>query len=254
MRKELYRVLDVEDVVSIHSKIYNLVNIFMIAISVIPLLYREQSPILLRLEIIAVIFFALDYIFRFITADFKLSNKSKATAFLIYPFTPYAIIDLLSILPSLTFVNQSLRLFRLLRLSRSLRVFRTFKLFRYSKSFDLLLRAINKQKEPLMLVGGMIISYIFIAALLVFNLEPETFSTFLDALNWSTSSLTTVTYGDIYPMSTLGQLISMLSNVLGVVIIALPTSIITAGYIEELEEIKINKKHSADRQNEETIK
>ncbi|WP_423188707.1 ion transporter [Alkalibacterium sp. f15] len=241
MRKELYRILDVEDDASIQSKTYNVVNILMIVISVIPLLFKEQTITLLRLEIIAVVFFSLDYIFRFLTADFKFPEKKSLTAFVSYPFAPFAIIDLLSILPSLTFLNQSFRLFRLLRLSRSLRVFRTFKLFRYSKSFELLIQAIKKQKDSLMLVGGLIIIYIFVAALLVFNVEPQTFPTFMDALNWATSSLTTVTYGDVYPTSTLGQLISMLSNVVGVIIIALPTSIITAGYIEELEDKKLEK-------------
>lgn len=241
MREELYRVLDVEDDVSLQSKAYNVINILMIIISIIPLLFREQSLTLIRLEIIAVVFFSVDYTLRFATADFKFSDINSLKAFIIYPFDPFAIIDLLSILPSLTFLNQSFRLFRLLRLSRSLRVFRTFKLFRYSKSFELLFQAIKKQRESLTLVGGLIIIYIFVSALLVFNLEPETFSTFLDALYWSTSSLTTVTYGDIYPISTLGQMISMISNIVGVVIIALPTSIITAGYIEELEERKFNK-------------
>ncbi|OJF93741.1 ion transporter [Alkalibacterium sp. 20] len=241
MRKELYRILDVEDDVSIQSKTYNVVNILMIVISVIPLLFKEQTITLLRLEIIAVVFFSLDYIFRFLTADFKFPEKNSLTAFVSFPFAPFAIIDLLSILPSLTFLNQSFRLFRLLRLSRSLRVFRTFKLFRYSKSFELLVQAIRKQKDSLMLVGGLIVIYIFVAALLVFNVEPQTFPTFLEALNWATSSLTTVTYGDVYPTSTLGQLISMLSNVVGVIIIALPTSIITAGYIEELEDKKLEK-------------
>lgn len=241
MRKELYRVLDVEDDVSIQSKAYNVINIFMIAISLIPLLFKDQSVFLIRLEFVAVVFFLLDYILRFFTADYKFPEKGTLESFISYPFAPFAIIDLLSILPSLTFINQSFRLFRLLRLSRSLRVFRTFKLFRYSKSFELLIQAIKKQKDPLVLVGGMIVTYIFVAALLVFNVEPDTFPTFLDALNWSTSSLTTVTYGDVYPTSTLGQLISMLSNIIGVVIIALPTSIITAGYIEELEGIKTKK-------------
>ncbi len=241
MRKELYRVLDVEDDVSIQSKAYNVINILMIAISLIPLVFKEQSQFLIRLEFVAVLFFLLDYILRFATADYKFPQKGTVASFISYPFAPFAVVDLLSILPSLTFINQSFRLFRLLRLSRSLRVFRTFKLFRYSKSFELLIQAVKKQKDPLVLVGGMIVMYIFIAALLVFNVEPDTFPSFMDALYWSTSSLTTVTYGDIYPTSTLGQVISMLSNIVGVIIIALPTSIITAGYIEELEGIKTKR-------------
>ncbi|MER2064165.1 MAG: ion transporter, partial [Alkalibacterium sp.] len=143
MRRELYRILDVEDDVSLQSKAYNVVNILMIVISLIPLVFKEQTPLLLRLEFVAVVFFLLDYILRFVTADYKFPEKGKVESFFSYPFAPFAIVDLLSILPSLTIINQSFRLFRLLRLSRSLRVFRTFKLFRYSKSFELLIQAIK---------------------------------------------------------------------------------------------------------------
>lgn len=238
MRKTLYSILDVQDSQSWKSKVYNVLNIVLTLISIIPLVVIEQTDTLLTIELVAVVFFTLDYLLRFLTADLKFPKKEPALAFLTYPFTPYAIIDLLAILPSLTILNQSLRLFRLLRLVRSFRVFRTFRLFRYSKSLILLKRTVRKQKDSLVLVLGLTVTYIVVAALLVFNLEPETFSTFMEALYWSTSSVTTVTYGNLYPVSTLGQIFSMLSNLVGVIIIALPTSVITAGYVEELEKSK----------------
>lgn len=238
MKKNLHAILKVENDDSSLSKFYNILNILLSLISLIPLLFHAQTDTLLNIEIIAVIFFAIDYLLRWFTADYELPKKTKAKAYLTYPFTFYAIIDLLAILPFLTILNQSLRLFRLFRLVRSLRVFRTFRIFRYSKTLGILIRTIKKQKDSLLIVGGVTIAYIFIAALLVFNVEPETFPSFLQALLWATSSLTTATYGDIYPTSPMGQILSIISYLVGVGVVALPSSILTAGYIDEIEKEK----------------
>lgn len=251
MRKNLYSILDVKDDESYLSKVYNIGNILLILMSILPLLTHQQTKMLWTIEVIAIVFFVIDYLLRFITADIKFEHKKPIFAFLTYPFTPYAIIDMLAILPFLTVLNPSLRLFRLFRLSRSFRIFRTFRMFRYSKSFTLLKRTVVKQKDSLILVGGLTLAYIFIAALLVFNIEPETFPTFLEALYWSTASVTTVAYGDTYPISLTGQLFSMLSYIVGVIIIALPTSVITAGYIEEIEREKESRLNSNEFYKEE---
>ena len=76
---------------------------------------------------------------------------------------------------------------------------------------------------------------------LVFNVEPESFESFFDAVYWATVSLTTVGYGDIYPISTIGRVITMLSSIFGIAIVALPAGIITAGYMSELENSKKKK-------------
>ena len=80
------------------------------------------------------------------------------------------------------------------------------------------------------------IGYIFVCALIIFNVEPDSFNTFFDAI---TISLTTVGYGDIYPITTLGRIITMVSSFMGIAIVALPTGIITAGYMKEIESDKI---------------
>ena len=73
-----------------------------------------------------------------------------------------------------------------------------------------------------------------VSALVVFNVEPDSFSNFFDAVYWATVSLTTVGYGDIYPVTTIGRIITMLSSIFGIAIVALPAGIITAGYMNEL--------------------
>ena len=82
------------------------------------------------------------------------------------------------------------------------------------------------------------VGYIFISALVIFNVEPETFNNFFDAIYWATVSLTTVGYGDIYAVSMAGKFITMISSVFGIAIVALPAGIITAGYMEELNKDK----------------
>ena len=86
-----------------------------------------------------------------------------------------------------------------------------------------------------MVVIWFALGYVFISALVIFNVEPETFSSFFDALYWATVSLTTMGSGDIYPVSTIGRIVTMLSSFIGIAIVALPAGIITAGYMEELE-------------------
>ena len=83
--------------------------------------------------------------------------------------------------------------------------------------------------------------YIIISALIVFNIEPDTFNNFFEAIYWATVSLTTVGYGDIYPITNIGKLVSMVSSVFGIAIVALPSGIITAGYMEELSKVKKEK-------------
>ena len=78
--------------------------------------------------------------------------------------------------------------------------------------------------------------YILISALVVFNVEPETFSSFFDAVYWSTVSLTTVGYGDIYPVTVIGRTIAMLSSFFGIAIVALPAGVVTAEYMKALND------------------
>lgn len=233
MRKRLYEIIEVAKENDRWSQAYDFIMIFVIFISLLPLTVKEQTAFLNAVDKTTAFIFIIDYLFRLLTADYKL--KQGKWSFVRYPFTFMAIVDLVSILPSVTLINNGFRVLKVSRLFRSLRVFRIFKSFRYSKNVALIVRVFSKQKDSLMVVIWFALGYVFVSALVIFNVEPETFDTFFDAIYWATVSLTTMGYGDIYPVSTIGRIVTMLSSFIGIAIVALPAGIITAGYMEELE-------------------
>ena len=232
MRKKLFLIIEPVNNDNKLSNIYDFIMMVTIVISIVPLAFKETYIVFQWIDYITVSIFILDYFLRFITADYKL-NKSVAS-FFVYPITPMAIIDLVSILPSITVLNNGFKLLKLFRLLRTLKVLRTFKFLRYSKSFDIIASVFKKQKKVLSAVATMAIAYILVSALLIYNVEPESFDTFFDAIYWATISLTTVGYGDIYPVTTIGRIVTMISSAFGIAIIALPSGVITAGYLAEI--------------------
>ena len=232
MRKKLFLIIEPVNNDSKLSNIYDFVMMVTIVISIVPLAFKETNIVFQWIDYITVSIFILDYFLRFITADYKL-NKSVAS-FFVYPITPMAIIDLVSILPSITVLNNGFRLLKLFRLLRTLKVLRAFKFLRYSRSFDIIASVFKKQKKVLSAVATMAIAYTLVSALVIYNVEPESFETFFDAIYWATISLTTVGYGDIYPVTTIGRIVTMISSAFGIAIIALPSGVITAGYLAEI--------------------
>ena len=114
----------------------------------------------------------------------------------------------------------------------SLRVLRGV---RYSKSLRIIGRVLRDSWEPLLAVGSLSVVYIGVSALVIFNAEPDSFRNFFEALYWATVSLTTVGYGDIITVTAVGRAIAMVSSLIGIAIVALPSGIITAGYIKAIE-------------------
>ncbi|MCY7127961.1 ion transporter [Streptococcus mutans] len=233
MRQTIYEIIDSKDNDSTVGKCYNAFMILTISFSLLPLTVKTDSEWKYNIDNITSLLFLIDYLLRFCTADFHL-NKGKLS-FLYYPFTPLAIIDLLCLSPSVLLWNNSLKLLKIIRFTRMLRL---FKIIRHSKNITIILNVLKKQKDSLVIVGIFSLGYIFLSALIIFNVEPNTFPSFFDAIYWATISLTTVGYGDIFAVSTIGKIITMFSSLIGVAIVALPAGIITAGYMEEIQNRK----------------
>lgn len=250
MRNRIYEIIEVSQGNDKFSKAYDIFMMLTILLSIIPLAFVTSYPIFLIVDKVTFVIFIIDYILRFITADLKMEQGAKS--FICYPFTPMAIIDLISILPSMLLVNSGWRLLKIFRLFRTFRVFRIFKAIRYSKNIQIFIRVFRKEKDSLLTIFGIAILYILISALVVLNVEPETFGNYFRAVYWATISLTTMGYGDIYPTSTQGQIVTMLSSFIGIAIIAMPAGVITAGFMEEINNKNRDTVESGGKSDEES--
>jgi voltage-gated potassium channel Kch len=235
IRNQLYEIIEPDDGNNQLSHIYDVFMMAVIFISLVPLAFKSEIRLFTIIDKVSVAVFIFDYFLRWITADFRLKGNA-VFSFVRYPFTPMALIDLVSILPSLSIIGKGFKLLRLLRMIRALRVFRAFKALRYSKNFHIIISVLQRSKKSLVAVGTMAAAYIIIAALVIFNVEPDTFGNFFDAIYWAAVSLTTVGYGDIYPITDAGRLVTMISSFVGIAIVALPAGIITAGYMNVISD------------------
>ena len=252
MRKRIYEIIEPakqgDDVVSL---VYDTIMLVAITASIVPLMFIEDNAVFRVIEQVTVTFFIIDYLLRWLTADYRI--KKKGLSFVLYPFSAWAIIDLLSILPGLSLLGRGFKIFRITRL---LRIIRLFKFIRYTDKIQVLGRVIHKERNVLLSVLGIAIFYVFLTALIMFNAEPHVnpqtgavvFGDFFDALYWATVTLTTVGYGDMVPTTDIGRTVSMLSSLFGVAIIALPSGVITASYLDELRSLKQQKQKGGSAQ------
>ena len=257
MRKTIYDIIEKGRSGGRASYAYELIMLVAITASIFPLMFVEDCQAFRIIEQVTVSIFILDYILRWITADYRLGKGAKS--FLIYPFTGWAIVDILSIIPVFAHISRGFKLFRVTRL---MRVLRLFKFIRYTDKLQVLRKVIHREKHVLYTVLGIAVFYIFLTALIMFNAEPRinpntgvpTFEDFFDALYWATVTLTTVGYGDVIPVSDIGRFVSMLSSLFGVAVIALPSGVITASYLEELRsERKAKEEEEEEKQPAEEI-
>ena len=234
MRKRLYEIVTASGSDDRVSSGYDAFMIVLIVVSLVPLAFKDETPFLSALDKTCACVFVLDYLARWMTADYKYGNRS-VLSFVRYPFSFMAVIDLLSVLPSFTVMNSCFKVLRMARMFRALRVLRVLKAARYSRSLQIILRVFRRSREALLTVGTLALAYILICALVILNVEPESFENFYDAVYWACVSLTTMGYGDIYPVTAIGRFFTMISSFLGIAIVALPAGIITAGYMAEVE-------------------
>ncbi len=245
IRKRIFEVIEVSRDGDRLSALYDSFMIVVILLSLLPLVFKEMTPVLYVLDKASMVVFIIDYLLRWATADYKYQRQS-ASSFLRYPFSLMALVDLVSILPSLSVLNSGFKVLRLLRMIRSLRVFRVLKVVRYSKSIRIIGNVLKNSRESLAAVGSLALAYIIVSALIIFNAEPDSFRNFFEAVYWSTVLLTTVGFGDITPVTAIGRLIAMVSSIFGMAIVALPSGIITAGYMQEL----YRKREEQDAEND----
>lgn len=188
------------------------------------------------IEQITVFFFGLDYVLRLMTAPDLFPDRKPFKAALRYIFSAAGIIDLLSFLPYYlpVFFPVGVTAFRMFRVARILRLFR---INAYYDSLNVITEVLNRKKQQLFSSVFIILILMLGSSLCMYSLEhdaqPEVFRDAFSGIWWSASTLLTVGYGDIYPITPLGKVFGIVITFLGVGMVAIPTGIISAGFVEQ---------------------
>ncbi len=206
-------------------------------------------------EIISVSIFTVEYLVRIWTCTFEEKFKSPVFGRVRYILTPMALIDLVAILPFfLPFVLPMTPGvdFRFVRAVRMFRILRILKLGRYSVTIQKLGRVMKNKKEELVITLGVVgILLVFASSLMYYvenSTQPDVFSSIPAAMWWGIATLTTVGYGDVYPITSAGKLLGALIAVLGIGMVALPAGILGSAFMEEIEE-KRDKEREDNKKN-----
>lgn len=235
LKKRIYEIIETGHEGDIASIIYDIMIVVSIIGGFTPLMIKQVNAYTKALDLLIIFVFFVDYVLRVYTSDYKMGIKSYK-AYIYYATTPMAIIDLLSIVPILSFVIPGNTV--IIDAFRLFKVMRILKVTRYSSTMVAVSNVIRRVKNELGAVLLFTLLYIYTSALIIFQVEPDSFNSFFDAIYWATISITTIGYGDISPTTSLGRFVTMLSALVGVAIIALPTGIITAAYMDEIKRRK----------------
>lgn len=222
------------------SSIFDWMIMSLIALSILTIIldsfqniHDQFRTVFQVFEVITVIVFTLEYILRIWTADLLYPVAKHPR--LKYCFSFMAIIDLLAILPFyLPFFSADLRFLRMMRLFRLFRLLRVFKLGRYVEALHIIVKVIQSS-GPQLIMSVVICSFVMLfSAIIMYEVEnpvqPEQFPNVISSLWWAICTLTTVGYGDVYPITPVGRFFASVISLVGIGIIAIPTGIIAAGF------------------------
>jgi voltage-gated potassium channel len=251
---------------SLASRVFDFFIISLILVNVVTVIAETFSlPIIVMsllyyIEIFSIVIFTIEYILRFWTSDYLRNDMPPFKARLKYIFSFMALVDLLAILPF--FIPYIIKVdLRILRTIRVVRLLRLFKMNRYTKALSSI-SYVFKKKAPQLLSSIFIVFLLMVvSSVLMYNFEnsaqPDKFTNAFSALWWAVATLTTVGYGDIYPITVAGKILSSVIALLGIGLVAVPTSIISAGFLENIgghKEVKCDNEYCPKCGNKLSIK
>jgi voltage-gated potassium channel len=209
--------------------------------------YNKSFQSFLRIfEIVSVVIFSLEYLLRIYVSDLTHPSNSRMKSALKFIFSAYGLIDLLAIIPFYLPFLMAVD-FRFLRILRFLRFLRILKINRYNKSLSLIGSVVREKKPELIVSVFVTFLILMIASFLMYYIEgpvqPDKFPNIIASFWWAIATLTTVGYGDVYPITAFGKIVSGFIAVLGIGLVALPTGLISAGFVEKIAKTKRQSKN-----------
>lgn len=250
IRKKVYEIIGSPENPSLASRIFDILIVILIILNIAAIsadtfkLPLWATDALWWFEFVSVIIFSIEYLLRVWVADFLYPDLSPLRARLKYIRSFNAVIDLLAILPFYIpyIVPIDLRVLRMLRLIRMTRI---FKINRYTSALSTIIMVIKQKKHELISSIAVVCDLMIISSIIMYNIEneaqPEAFENVFSAMWWAVSTLTTVGYGDVFPITVPGKILSAIIALLGIGLVSIPTGIISAGFIENIEEKNHNR-------------
>ncbi len=256
LRYRLYRVLEPADGGSWTSRIFDVMLVVLIVANVTAIilesfdqLFAAYAPFFHWFEFVSVLLFTVEYLLRLATADFLYPDSGPIRSRLRWMFSSAGLIDLIAILPFYVPLLIAFDL-RFLRMVRILRLLRILKLKRYSRSLQLIGEIVNDRKEELLVTVFLNAILMVIASTFMYYLEneaqPEHFPNVMATMWWAVSTLTTVGYGDVYPITGMGKIFAAIIAVIGIGFVALPTGILSAAFIERIHRGPLDQADDGD--------
>lgn len=246
-KNRIWEILDVGAGDDLLSKIFDFflislifLNILAVVLESVDSLRESYGIYFFWFETFSVIIFSIEYVLRVWSSTSKQEFSRPIVGRLKFIFKPLPLIDLIAIIPFyLSFMVFDLRFIRTLRLFRLLRV---LKLGRYAQSLGLLGKVFKSRKEELFISSLIMIVLVVLTSSFIYfaehDAQPEAFPDIPSSMWWAIVTLTTVGYGDVYPITAIGKVFAAIIAVLGIGMFALPTGIIGASFIEEIEKKK----------------
>lgn len=238
MKKRIFDIIQIGEKDDSASRIFDLfiVCVILVHIAVLFIATFDVSAAYMdglhTIKMVTIIIFAVEYVLRIWTAEYLYPNKTKARAVLRFIFSFDGIVDLCTIL-QFPFLYGFIA-FRLLRV---VRIFRLFRINEYYDSFNVITAVLSEKKNQIISCIFIILVLMTASSLCMYTAEhevqPEVFSNAFSGIWWSISTILTVGYGDIYPVTVMGRLMAIVISFLGVGAVAIPTGIISAGFVEQ---------------------
>ena len=250
VRGRIWEIVEIAKPGDTVSKLFDLfmlglifLNVVAVVIGTVASIQESYGAAFNALEIFSVLVFTLEYLLRLWSCTSAPSFKRPLTGRIRFALTPMEIIDLLAILPFyLPFMGVDLRFLRVLRL---LRIIRIAKVGRYYSSLEVIRGVVIAKKEELLLSVFIMLILLLLSSCIMYYCEnqaqPEAFPDIPSTMWWSIITLTTVGYGDIFPITPIGKIFAAMIAILGVGMFALPTGILGAGFVEAITKNKSQK-------------
>ena len=245
-KQRVFDIIQIGTQVDIPSKLFDIFIVIMIVTSIAVTFLQTfdqmdpYDPVLKKIEFFTIIIFIIEYALRLLTSDLLYPEKSKGMAVLSYAFSFYGVVDLLTIISYFSMLDSNgMVAFRMIRAVRILR------LFKVNKSID----AFNVVAEVLKERMNQILSSLFMITLLIMasslcmygfehDVQPEAFNNAFSGIWWAMSTILTIGYGDIYPITIGGRIVAIIIALLGVCAVAIPTGVISAGFVDYYARLK----------------